>query len=148
MINTIIRYIGVICAALVIGYYFGMSQGNSQNRVSVSQNTTNTNEVEKSTTVTETTERRDGSKVTRTTTDTTRTVKKEENKQATVPQKEKPRQLRTTVAIRPEWNKEKKEIKGHPVVSFGKRLWDSPAWADIILDIDRKEVAVGLSLEW
>jgi len=148
VISNIYKLIGVICTALVIGYYFGMSKSNSQNRVSVSQNTANTNEVEKSTTVTETTERRDGSKVTRTTTDTTRTVKKEESSKASVAQKEKPRQFRTTVAIRPEWDKEKKEIKGHPVVAIGKRLLDSPAWADVIVDIDRKEVAVGLSLEW
>jgi hypothetical protein len=145
MISNIIKYIGVICAALVIGYIVGIRQGSKPGGDSTSSSISANNEVEKSTTTTTEVIKPDGSRTIKTVTDTTKVSDKKESSKVTVTPKERPRQFRTTVAVRPEW---KKELKGHPVVAVGKRLWDSPAWADVIVDVDRKEVAVGISLEW
>lgn len=148
MITNILRYVGVICAALVIGYIVGVRNGHDSSVGKTVIGSSETRETEKSTTTTETTERPDGSKTTRTVTETERRTSKDDRKETPAPAKERPRQFRTTVAVRPEWQKEKSEIKGHPVIAVGKRLLDSPAWADIIIDVDRKEVAVGISIEW
>lgn len=144
MITNVLKYIGVICAALVIGYIVGVRNSTNKSVQQVVRSSSQARETETSTTVTETTERPDGSKTTRTVTDTTRISQRDDKKE--VPKKERPTQFRTTVAVRPEISEG--TIKGHPVVGVGKRLWDSPAWADVIVDIDRQEVAVGVSLEW
>ena len=144
MITNVLKYIGVICAALVIGYIVGVRNSTNKSVQQVVSSSSQARETETSTTVTETTERPDGSKTTRTVTDTTRISQRDDKKE--VPKKERPTQFRTTVAVRPEISEG--TIKGHPVVGVGKRLWDSPAWADVIVDIDRQEVAVGVSLEW
>lgn len=146
MIINILRYIGVICAALIVGYIVGVRDRDGKCVTSVDVSDNQTSEIEKSTTTTETTERPDGSKTTRTVTDTTKKTDKKEKKEVPVVIKERPRQFRTTIAVRPEISDG--SIKGHPVVAVGKRLWDSPAWADIIVDVDRKELAVGVSIEW
>lgn len=148
MLTNIIKYVGVICVALVIGYIVGTRQGGRPGGDSTSSSISSNIETEKATTTTTEVIRPDGSRTIKTVTDTTKVSDKKESNKVTVTPKERPRQFRTTVAVRPEWQREKKELKGHPVVVLSKRLWDSAGWADIILDIDRKEVAVGLSLEW
>lgn len=142
------KYIGVICAALIVGYIVGVRDRGGKSVTSVDVSDNQTSEIEKSTTTTETTERPDGSRTIKTVTDTTKKTDKKEKKEAQVPVKERLRQFRTTVAVRPEWDNNNKTIKGHPVFGVSKRIWDSPAWADAIVDVDRKEVSIGISLEW
>lgn len=146
MITNVLKYIGVICAALVIGYIVGVRNGTNKFGQQVVSSSSQARETETSTTITETTERPDGSKTTRTVTDTKKISQRDDKKE--VPKKEKPRQFRTTVAIRPEWDDTRKAVKVHPMVVISKRLWDSPAWADIIVDPGRKEAAIGISVEW
>lgn len=146
MITNVLRYIGVICAALVIGYIVGVRDCSNRTVQQTVSSSSQARETETSTTVTETTERPDGSKTTRTVTDTKRISQRDDKKE--VPKKERPTQFRTTVAVRPEWDDTRKAVKVHPLVVISKRLWDSSAWADVIVDPGRKEAALGVSLEW
>lgn len=146
MLTNILRYIGVICAALVIGYIVGIRSKSASVNSSSAETVITDNTVERITETTTTVTKPDGSSTTKIVKDTTKKKDKRKEKEVPVPVKERPRQFRTTVAVRPEISDG--SIKGHPVVAVGKRLWDSSFWADVILDVDRREVAVGISLEW
>lgn len=146
MISNILKLIGVISVALIVGYIAGTRQVLNQGGGSIAQSVAESTESERSTTTTVEVSKPDGSKTITTVTDNTKTTNRKEDTK--VPIKERPRQFRTTVAVRPEWDDEKKSVKVHPMIVISKRLWDSPAWADIIVDPARKEAALGVSLEW
>lgn len=146
MISNILKLIGVISVALIIGFIAGTRQVSNQGGGSTAQSVAESSESERSTTTTVEVSKPDGSKTITTVTDNTKTTNRKEDTK--VPVKEKPRQFRTTFAVRPEWDDEKKSVKVHPMIVISKRLWDSPAWADIIVDPGRKEMALGVSLEW
>lgn len=148
MISNILKLIGVICAALIIGYIVGIREHANNSGSKVTSSDRQINETEKSTTTTETTERPDGSKITRTIIDRTKNRKTNEKKEDKITVKAPLNKNRIQVAVRPEWNKEKKEIKGHPVIGIGHRIWDSPGWVEVGFDVDRKEVTLGVALEW
>jgi hypothetical protein len=143
MIGNIFKLIGVISVALIIGYVYGVNHCNEVSSGTVTKRETAT---EITTITTDTRTKPDGSSHTKTVTETKRTAENKEDQ--TVPVKTSLNKNRIQVAVRPEWDKEKKEIKGHPVVGIGHRVWDSPAWVEVGLDIDRKEVTLGVALEW
>lgn len=146
MISNILKLIGVISVALIIGYIAGTRQVSNHGGGSTAQSVAESSESERSTTTTVEVSKPDGSKTITTVTDNTKKINRKEDTK--VPVKEKLNRFRTTVAVRPEWNKEKKELKGHPVLGIGRRIWDSPAWVEVSLDVDRKEVTMGVALEW
>jgi len=148
MISNILKLIGVISVALIIGYIAGARQVSNQGGGSTAQSVAESTESERSTTTTVEVSKPDGSKTITTVTDNTKTTNRKEDTKVPSILPERPRQFRTTVAVRPEWDDEKKSVKVHPMVVISKRLWDSPAWADIIVDPGRKEAALGISLEW
>ena len=145
MIRNIFKLIGVICAALIIGYIVGIREHDTDSVTRVTNTELQINEIEKATTTTETTEHPDGRKTIRTVTNITTERKTNEKKEDQAKTKEN--QYRLAVAVRPEWDKEKKEIKGHPVVHLGYRM-AGPFWAELGADIDRKEFTVGVAFEW
>jgi hypothetical protein len=147
-LSNILRYIGVICAALVIGYIAGIRSKSAFVNPPSAETVVTDNTVERITETTTTVTKPDGSSTTKIVKDTTKKTDKKEKKELPVVIKERPRQFRITVAARPEWDDKKKSVKVHPMVVISKRLWDSPAWADIIVDPGRKEGALGISLEW
>lgn len=146
MISNILKLIGVISVALIIGYIAGTRQVSNHGGGSTAQSVAESSESERSTTTTVEVSKPDGSKTITTVTDNTKKINRKEDTK--VPVKEKLNRFRTTVAVRPEWNKEKKELKGHPVLGIGRRIWDSPAWVEVSMDVDRKEVTMGVALEW
>jgi hypothetical protein len=146
MISNILKLIGVISVALIIGYIAGTRQVSNHGGGSTAQSVAESSESERSTTTTVEVSKPDGSKTITTVTDNTKNTNRKEDTK--VPVKERLNRFRTTVAVRPEWNKEKKELKGHPVLGIGRRIWDSPAWVEVSLDVDRKEVTMGVALEW
>lgn len=148
MISNILKLIGVISVALIVGYIAGTRQVLNQGGGSTTQSVAESTEAERSTTTTVEVSKPDGSKTVTTVTDSTKTTNRKEDTKVPSILPERPRQFRTTVAVRPEWDDEKKSVKVHPMVVISKRLWDSPAWADIIVDPGRKEMALGVSLEW
>lgn len=146
MISNILKLIGVISVALIIGYIAGTRQVSNHGGGSTAQSVAESSESERSTTTIVEVAKPDGSKTITTVTDNTKKINRKEDTK--VPVKEKLNRFRTTVAVRPEWNKEKKELKGHPVLGIGRRIWDSPAWVEVSMDVDRKEVTMGVALEW
>lgn len=148
MISNILKLIGVISVALIIGYIAGARQVSKQGGGSTAQSVAESTESERSTTTTVEVSKPDGSKTITTVTDNTKTTNRKEDTKVPSILPERPRQFRTTVAVRPEWDDEKKEIKGHPVVGIGRRIYDSPGWVELGLDIDRKEMTFGVALEW
>jgi hypothetical protein len=148
MISNILKLIGVISVALIIGYIAGTRQVSNHGGGSTAQSVAESTESERSTTTTVEVSKPDGSKTITTVTDNTKNTNRKEDTKVPSILPERPRQFRTTVAVRPEWDDEKKSVKVHPMVVISKRLWDSPAWADIIVDPGRKEMALGVSLEW
>lgn len=146
MISNILKLIGVISVALIIGYIAGTRQVSNHGGGSTAQSVAESSESERSTTTIVEVAKPDGSKTITTVTDNTKKINRKEDTK--VPVKERLNRFRTTVAVRPEWNKEKKELKGHPVLGIGRRIWDSPAWVEVSMDVDRKEVTMGVALEW
>lgn len=143
MLSNILKLIGVISASIIIGYIYGLSQCSKTSSITSTKHETAT---ETTTITTDTSTKPDGSSHTRTTTETKKAAENREDQK--IPAKVTPNKNRIQVAVRPEWDKEKKEIKGHPVVGIGRRVWDSPAWVEVGMDIDRKEVTLGVALEW
>ena len=148
MIGNILKLIGVISVSFFIGYFVGSPGGHSSGGLPSVATTSGSVETER--TVTTTTDTTVAGEIRRTTTTVTDTEKKIDRKESVLreTQKEKLRQHRISIAVRPEWHKETKTIRGHPVIGLGFRIMDSPAWAEIGIDLDRKDIMLGVALEW
>ena len=148
MLSNILKLLGGISVAFIIGYIVGVRQTSNQGGNAVSQDVSTNTETETSTTTITEVVKPDGSRTTKTVTDTTRVIDKKEDRVIPVAQKESKKKARFGIQARPEWEPERDRLKFHPAVTVGYRIYDSPLWADLHLDIDRKEVAIGISVEW
>lgn len=145
MLTRILRAIGVISAAIILGFFLGVRYTSNAGSSPPSTIVNEDKEVERSKTRTDTVIKPDGTK---TITVIEETEKKKTNKEQIKIVKQEKDKHRIGVSLRPEWDPEKGSLKGHPVITAGYRLYDTPWWAEVSCDIDRKEFTVGISVEW
>jgi hypothetical protein len=148
MLSNIIKLLGGISVAFIIGYIVGVRSVSNHNNQTPAEIVSTDNQVERTVTTTTEQVKPDGSRTTKTVTDTTRVTDRKEDRIIPVAQKEPKKKARFGIQARPEWVSEKEQLKFHPAVTLGYRIYETPLWADLHLDIDRKEVAIGISVEW
>ena len=148
MLSNILKLLGGISVAFIIGYIVGVRQVTNNNVPVTNQTVTENRETEKSTTTITEVTKPDGTREVKTVTDVTKVTDKKKDKAVPAARKDPPKKARFGIQARPEWEPERDRLKLHPAVTVGYRIYDSPLWADLHLDIDRKEVAIGISVEW
>lgn len=145
MLTSIIRGIGVISVAVILGFILGVRYTSNADNRAPSTIINEDKETERSKTRTDTVIKPDGTK---TITVIEETEKKSNKKEQIKIVKEEKKKHRFGVAVRPEYDPSKNSLKGHPVVTAGYRIYDTPIWADLTVDIDRKDIMIGISVEW
>ena len=145
MLVSILRKLGVISAAIILGFIFGVRYTSNADNRAPSTIINEDKEVEREKTRTDTVIKPDGTKTITVIKETEKKSNKKEQIKVVQAEKDK---YRLGILVRPEWDASKGSLKGHPVLTAGYRLYDTPIWADLTIDIDRKDIMVGITVEF